>query len=175
VSNRKIDFGTGRSWTAHAQDHWITFAGNPNFSDYLRVVFVAYGRHHANGHAVLNRGELAYYLVRKDGTLPTRDVAWRAVADAVELGYLAEGSRLLCLIVPAHDVQGGHGNPDARCRRDHTRRGGRTSATTADVPSRTSATTLDVPSRTSATTADVPCSAPLLSLYSPSHTPGITS
>jgi hypothetical protein len=119
---RKIDFGD-RDWTAHAQDHWLDFAGNPNFPDYLRTVFVAYGRHAANGHAVLERGELAYFLVRRDGTLPERRIVWRAVQEAVKLGFLAEGSQLLCLVVSSHDVQGGRGNATARCRRDHTRRG----------------------------------------------------
>jgi len=119
--SRKIDFD-GRDWAAHAQDHWLVMAGRPNFPDYLRVVFVAYGRHHANGHALLDRGELAYFLVRQDGTLPDRRIVWRAVREAVDLGFLVAGSQLLCLIVGSHDVQGGRGNPDSRCRRDHTRR-----------------------------------------------------
>ncbi len=118
---RKIDFGD-RDWSAHAQDHWLDFAGNPNFPDYLRTVFVAYGRHAANGHAVLERGELAYFLVRRDGTLPERRIVWRAVQEAIKLGFLADGSQLLCLVVSSHDVQGGKGNPAARCRRDHTRK-----------------------------------------------------
>jgi hypothetical protein len=40
VVSRKIDF-EGRDWTAHAQDHWLEFAGNSNFPDYLRITFVA--------------------------------------------------------------------------------------------------------------------------------------
>ena len=121
MTPRKIDF-QGRDWSAHAQDHWLGFAGNPNFPDYLRTVFVAYARHAANGHAVLEREELAYFLVRRDGTLPERRIVWRAVQEAIKLGFLAEGSQLLCLVVSSHDVQGGRGNPDARCRRDHTRK-----------------------------------------------------
>lgn len=118
---RKIDFGS-RDWAAHAQDHWLEFAGNPNFPDYLRVVFVAYGRHAANGHAKLDRGDLARYLVRKDGTLPDRRNVWRAIERAVQLGYLLPESRQLCLVVGSHHVQGGRGNPEARCPRDHTMR-----------------------------------------------------
>lgn len=118
----KIEFGPGRTWTAHAQDHWLEFAGYPHFPDYLRITFVAYGVHKANGHALLNRGELAHYLVRKDGTLPERRVVWRAVQEAVRLGFLVEGSQQLCLIVTSHDVQGGKGDPDDRCPRDHTKR-----------------------------------------------------
>ena len=120
-TSRKINFGD-RAWAAHAQDHWLEKAGNPNFPDYLRVLFVAYGRHAANGHANLSRGELAYFLVRKDGTLPERRVVWRAVQQAISLDFLMEGSQLLCLIVSSHDVQGGSGGQDKRCRRDHTKR-----------------------------------------------------
>ena len=121
MNTRKIDF-QGRDWSAHAQDHWLDFAGNPNFPDYLRTVFVAYGRHAANGHAVLERGELAHFLVRRDGTLPERRIVWRAVQEAMKLGYLGDGSQLLCLVVSSHDIQGGRGNATTRCRRDHRRK-----------------------------------------------------
>ena len=117
--SRKIDFGD-RDWTAHAQDHWLEFAGNSNFPDYLRVTFVAYGRHAANGHAKLERGELTAYLIRKDGTLPDRRTVWRAIGTAARFGYLLPESKQLCLVVSSHDVQGGRGPADARCTRDHT-------------------------------------------------------
>lgn len=117
---RKIDFGHGRDWAAHAQDHWLEFAGNPNFPDYLRVVFVAYGRHAANGHARLDKGELSRFLVRKDGTIPERRTIWHALNKAVSLGYLLPESRLLCLVVSSAHVQGGRGNSTAPCPRDHT-------------------------------------------------------
>ncbi len=116
---RKIDF-QGRGWAAHAQDHWLEFAGNPNFPDYLRIVFVAYGRHAANGHARLSQGELARFLVRKDGTLPDRRNLWHALNKAIDLEYLLPESRALCLVVSSHQVQGGIGDPDRRCDRDHT-------------------------------------------------------
>src|SRR4051794_36660974 len=114
MSARKIDFA-GRDWAAHAQDHWLEFAGNPNFPDYLRIVFVAYGRHAANGHARLGQGELARFLVRKDGTLPDRRTLWHAVNRAIALEYLLPESRALCLVVGSHHVQGGRGDPDRRC------------------------------------------------------------
>lgn len=117
----KINFG-GRDWSAHAQDHWLEFSGHPHFPDYLRILFVAYGRHRANGHANLERGELARYLVRRDGTLPDRRVIWTAIQKAVQLGYLLPESRQLCLVVSSHEVQGGKGKPDDRCSRDHTKR-----------------------------------------------------
>lgn len=109
-------------WSAHRQAHWLDFAGNPDFPDYLRVVFVAYARHTANGHAVMEREELAHFLVRKNGTLPERRVLWNAMQKSIRLGFLDPGSRLLCLVVPQHDVQKAKGDPDAPCRRDHTKR-----------------------------------------------------
>lgn len=118
---RRIDFGD-RTYAAHAQDHWPRFAGNPNFPDYLRVVFVAYARHRANGHALLDRSELATFLVRKDGTLPERRVLWDAVQKAIALGYLMPESRALCLVVSSDHTQGGKGKLDEPCPRDHTRR-----------------------------------------------------
>lgn len=119
--SRRIDFG-GREWSAHAQDHWLEFSGNPNFPDYLRVVFVAYARHAANGHARLVRGELAQYLVRKDGTLPDRRGLWGSLQKAISLGYLLPESQALCLVVSSEHVQGGVGDPERPCRRDHTKR-----------------------------------------------------
>lgn len=119
--SRKINFD-GREWAAHAQDHWLDFAGNPNFPDYLRIVFVAYGRHAANGHAKLGKGELSRFLVRKGGTLPDRRTIRHAVDKAIGHGYLRPESRILCLVVMADHVQGGVGDPDRRCDRDHTMR-----------------------------------------------------
>lgn len=121
MSARKIDFA-GLSWAAHSQEPWLEFAGNPNFPDYLRIMFVAYGRHAANGHAKLNPGELSRYLVRKDGTLPDRRGIWGSIQTAIKHGYLHPFSRTLCLVVSSDHVQGGVGNPDAPCRRDHTKR-----------------------------------------------------
>ena len=115
----KIDFGDD-SWSAHRQEHWLDFAGNPDFPDYLRIVFVAYGRHAANGHAKLRRGELARFLVRKFGSLPDRRTLWHALRRAIDLGFLTEESRLLCLVVSSDHVQGGRGKANEPCRRDHT-------------------------------------------------------
>ena len=121
-AGRKIDFGPDRPWTAHTQDHWLEFAGKPNVPDYLRIVFVAYGRHAANGHARLERGELAHLLVRKDGMLPDRRNIKASIDQAVALGFLDAGSRILCLMVSSDHAQGGVGDPNRRCDRDHTLR-----------------------------------------------------
>ena len=114
-----IDFG-GRQWSAVTHEHHLEWAGNPNFPDYMRVVFVAYGRHAANGHARLDRGDLARYLVRKNGVIPDRRQVWSAMNKAIRLGYLVEGSRAECLIVNADHIQKAVGDPDAPCRRDHS-------------------------------------------------------
>lgn len=119
--NPRIDFD-GEPWSAHRQGHWLEFAGNPNFPDYLRIMFVAYGRHTANGHARLDRGELAQYLVRKTGALPDRRTLWAAVNKAKTLGYLRKESGVLCLVVSSDHAQGGPGNATMPCPRDHTSR-----------------------------------------------------
>ncbi|HRD61333.1 MAG TPA: hypothetical protein PLZ93_02260 [Nocardioides sp.] len=116
--SKRIDFG-GRDWAAHAQDTWLEFAGHPGFPDHLRIVFVAYGRRRANGHARLDRGELAAFLVRKDGSVPDRRTLWHALNKAISLGFLTEESRMLCLVVSQSQVQGGAGSPDTKCRRNH--------------------------------------------------------
>lgn len=173
---RRIDFG-GRGWTAHAQDHWLEHAGNPGFPDHLRIVFVAYGRHRANGHARMSRGELARFLVRRDGTLPERRVVWTALQKAIALEFLMPESQALCLVVSSEHVQGGVGDPDRPCPRDHTKRTrtkaetardeqgrmARTSVKSTDTRPRTSVESRDVPDRTSVKSTDVPGSGPLSS------------
>jgi hypothetical protein len=129
----KINFH-GDTWAAHRQSDWLEFAGHPNYPDHLRIVFVAYGLHTANGHARLRQGELARYLVRKDGALPDRRTIHRAVQQAIDLGFLSASSRLLCLVVTSHHVQGGRGNPDEPCPRDHTTH--RRNVGNSDRPSR---------------------------------------
>lgn len=138
MSERKINFAApGRTkqesdWAAHRQSHWLDFAGNPNFPDYLRIVFVAYARHRANGHAVLDQGELATFLVRKDGTLPNRRTMFDAMQKAIRLEYLTPASRILCLVVSSDHAQIGVGDPDEPCKRDHTVRRQRKSASQKD-------------------------------------------
>lgn len=150
--SRKIDFG-GRDWSAHSQDHWLDRAGDHRFPDFLRIVFVAYGRHTANGHAKLDRGALAYYLVREDGSLPDRRTIYRGIRRAVDLGLILDISTALCLVVSSHNIQGGLGNPDARCRRDHTQR--QKATTTGDVVTRPPTTTSAVVTQGRTTTGDV--------------------
>jgi hypothetical protein len=87
----------------------------------LRVAFLAFGRHRANGHAVFRQGEVSNVLGRFDdeGTwLPAdRRTVHRAIQQAVRYGLLAEGSKALCLIVPSHRITGGMGSPETPCKR----------------------------------------------------------
>lgn len=85
-------------------------------TDHLRCLRPARSEREAK----LEHGELARYLIRKDGTLTERRIVWRAIEAAVRLGYLSAGSKQLCLVVSSHQVQGGKGSADARCKRDHT-------------------------------------------------------
>jgi hypothetical protein len=152
MSARKIDFGSD-VWAAHRQGHWLEWAGSTEFPDHLRVAFVAFGRHRANGHARLEREELRYYLVRRDGTLPDRRSVYRSVRRAADLGLIVDSSTALCLVVSSHDVQGGQGDADAPCRRDHTKRPRRMTAADVVTLARTTTSGVVTPHRT--TTADV--------------------
>lgn len=117
----KINFGD-LDWGAHCQPVFLEDALNPRWPGPLRVAFVAYGLHKANGHAYLKQGELASLLplaVGEDGfpTLPSRQTLNRWIGVAVEHGFLDKGSKLLCLVVPSHRVQGGRGDKYAPCKR----------------------------------------------------------
>lgn len=124
MSRQRINFGE-QEWAASPVGHWLTFAGNPNFPDYLRILFVAYGLRKANGHAPLRQGELTRFLVRKDGTLPDRRNVRHSIDQAIDYGYLMPESRMLCLVVPHNHMQGGPGQANRKCRRDHTVRASR--------------------------------------------------
>lgn len=110
-----------RPWARHFQDAWHEDALNPRFPLPLRVAFLAFGTHRANGHAVFKQGEIAKVLSRLDEEghpVPAdRRTVWRAIKQAVELDLLAEGSKALCLIVPRHRIAGGLGVETAPCKR----------------------------------------------------------
>jgi hypothetical protein len=103
----------------HYQKPWTERASNPDLPDWLRVCAAAYGRHRANGHATLRAGELARVVGtvdRRTGELRPNQNISRAIRTAVEYGFLAEGSRARCLVVPSHAVAGGLGSPHDPCR-----------------------------------------------------------
>ena len=122
IPNQGIDFGPGVDWVAMPQKEWLEWACDPNFPDYMRAVYVAHGKHRANGHAPLGQGELAMFLMRKTGEIPDRRTVWSAIDKAVKKGYLAHGSRALCLIVSRARSQFGKGNATAPCARVHASR-----------------------------------------------------
>lgn len=112
-------------WARHFQAAWHEDALNPRFPLPLRVAFLAYGTHKANGHAVFKQGEISKVLSRLDddgSPVPAdRRTVWRAIQQAVEYGLLAQGSRTLCLIVPGHRIAGGMGEETAPCPRHSAR------------------------------------------------------
>jgi hypothetical protein len=125
-------------WSRHYQAPWHNDALNPRFPLPLRVAFLAYGTHKANGHAVFKQSEIARILARPDnsGGLVDADrrTVYRAIQQAIDYGLLAEGSRALCLIVPDHRITGGMGEEDAPCAR-HPKPGSRRPRTSLRVVS----------------------------------------
>jgi hypothetical protein len=113
-------------WSRHAQGPWHNDALTPRFPLPLRVAFLAYGTHHANGHAKFKQGEIAKVLARLDEAghpVPAdRRTVYRAIQQAIEYGLLAEGSKALCLVVPSHRIAGGMGDEKAPCERHPRRR-----------------------------------------------------
>jgi hypothetical protein len=112
--------GTYNPWAKHYQAEWENRAADAKLPLWLRVVCVAYGRHEANGHANIRRGQLSWIL----GTPPTATQPFRrahrttvrdAIRTAARHGWLAEGSCSECLIVPAHAIDGPVGNPKKPC------------------------------------------------------------
>ncbi len=108
-------------WARHFQDVWHERSGDDRLPKWLRVSALAYGSHQNNGHANFKRGEVALVLAtvdRESGAiypLDRRDV-FRAVHQAIQYGWLEEGSSARCLIVPAHAIKKGRlGDTDQPC------------------------------------------------------------
>jgi hypothetical protein len=119
-----VSRGPEHPWAKHYQHVWQERSGSPNLPDWLRVAALAYGKHAANGHAWFAPGEVALVLGLIDqetGELRPNSNASRAIRKAVQYGWLAEGSKTRCLIVPAHAVGGGLGSEFARCPAHVTR------------------------------------------------------
>lgn len=95
---------TERPWARHYQDQWQERAGDPRFPYWLRVAALAYGSHLDNGHARFKRGEIGLILGTPGQPYPN---VRRAIAVAVEYGWLEEGSFWGCLIVPSHAIRKG--------------------------------------------------------------------
>lgn len=100
---------TDRPWARHYFDSWQRRAGDRRLPHWLQVTAAAYGSHEDNGHARFKRGDLSLILGHVDETgrvVPYSNLG-RAIATAVEYGWLARGSYWGCLIVPAHDIRKG--------------------------------------------------------------------
>lgn len=108
-------------WTKHYQSAYLEDAANPRYPLAIRVAYLAYGSHKANGHARFKQGEVAKVLgvLGEGGTFEpaSRYAVNRAINTAISYGLLAEGSKALCLIVPGHRIRGNNGDPDAPCDR----------------------------------------------------------
>ena len=81
------------------------YAGDVRLPLWLRVASLANGLHQADGQAHFQPGELASRMAtwNQDASVlhaPSRQNVSRAIATAVEYGFLAEGSKTTCLRVP---------------------------------------------------------------------------
>ena len=108
------------TFAMHIQGAWEEHAGNPRLPLWLRVSALAYGKHHANGHARFKIGEVALVLSKVDMvtgemSVPDRHAVHHAVKLAVEYRFLSKGSGARCLIVPVGMVHQGPGSPGAPC------------------------------------------------------------
>lgn len=104
---------TERPWARHYQHEWHERAGDKRLPYWLRVTALAYGSHTDNGHARFKRGEIALVLGevdRETGEIKPYPNVRRAIATAVEYGWLEPESFWGCLVVPAHAIKkGSHG------------------------------------------------------------------
>jgi hypothetical protein len=100
---------SSRVWARHFQDDWHARAGDPRLPYWLRAAALAYGSHADNGHARFRRGDVSLVLGSVDaaGSVRPYPNVRRAIAFAVEYGWLEEGSYWGCLIVPAHSIRKG--------------------------------------------------------------------
>lgn len=118
--------GPEKPWARHYQHAWHERTADDRLPLWLRVTFLAFGSHRANGHARFKPGEIAEVFGRLNpdtGEIVPEDKhnIQRAIRNAVSRGWLAEGSGSLCLIVPAHHIVGGPGYESEKCPL-HTRR-----------------------------------------------------
>lgn len=111
------------NWAIHYQQPYRDDAANPRMPMPLRIAWLAYGNHRANGHANFAKEEIAKALGRYDheGTFVNADrrTVSRAIRQAIDWDLLDQGSVALCLIVPKHRVTGGPGAADTPCKRQH--------------------------------------------------------
>lgn len=98
-------------WASHYQHGYMAKALDRRWRSplWLRVAYLAYARHEANGHANFEPGEIASILGCKDPSNLSH-----AISNAVKLDYLDMESCAACLVVPPYLVFG-LGNPQSPC------------------------------------------------------------
>jgi hypothetical protein len=118
--------GPEKPWAKHYQSAWHERTADDRLPLWLRVAFLAFGSHRANGHARFKAGEVGEIFGTVDpetGEIRPLDKhnIQRAIRSAVARGWLADGSSSLCLVVPAHAIAGGPGYESEKCPL-HTRK-----------------------------------------------------
>jgi hypothetical protein len=103
------------TWAKHYRHVWENRAANPHLPLWARLVALAYGTHEANMHTNFRRGDLSLILGEPGKGRRDRSTLRKALAAAVQYGWLAEGSSSECLVVPAGAVVGPPGDPFKPC------------------------------------------------------------
>jgi hypothetical protein len=121
-------------WARHYQHVWAERAADPAYPLWCRVAWLAFARHKSNGHAAFQRGQIAEIFggFGADGFTPLDPSnLQRAIRDAKKAGLLDPSSGTECLVVPAHAIEGGQGNPTDECP-VHARKAGARKRRAAD-------------------------------------------
>lgn len=99
----------------HFHSFWSTRAHSPALPPlWMRIVALAYSSHGKSGHA-------PFYLCG-DSTLPpeilhkSKKHIQKEIARAIELGFLAEGSNINCLVLPDEICGGAEGHAFGECK-----------------------------------------------------------
>lgn len=157
----------------HNQDEWHRRAGDTRLPKWLRVAALAYGSHGNNGHASFKRGDVAIALGEPGAPVGRRRLH-EHIQQAIDFGWLAEGSTSMCLIVPPYAIdKGAIGEPKKPCR-THSRRRGRQESLSGSHPDsllKASGSHLDTSHQASGSHPDASRSGPISSLQSPHQTP----
>lgn len=97
-----------RGFAMHQQGPWVEQARHPQVDLWLRVAFLAFGTHKRNGHSPFyDWKEIAERATPPGKPGPDDRQIRRAIATAVDRGFLTEHSHHKCLVVPSHWISGG--------------------------------------------------------------------
>lgn len=112
-----MNYGRKPGFSIHYQHVWMERAlttewakGVPKPPLWLRLAWLAYGRHERNGHANFHQGELVQIFGVQAPAVS------RAIRDAKRAGFIDPASNVRCLQVSGHAITGGtRGNPKKVC------------------------------------------------------------